>query len=140
MAWSKKDIEKLGLKHNLNENAAKNHVLPDKYYINNKISHEKEAIKTILWLYKREGKIKDFVEEHVFSTTRNFRFDWALPYLKLAVEYEGVFSKKSRHTTVNGFTMDCEKYNLAQLEGWKVLRYTALNYTDFENDLKKILK
>lgn len=139
MAWSKKDIENLKLKHNYHDHAVKSNVLDQKYVINGKISHEKEMIKTVLWYFKREGLIKEFVEELEFSETRKFRFDWAIPDLKLAIEYEGIFSKKSRHTTIQGFTDDCEKYNLAQLLGWKVLRYTAKNYQDFSRDLKKIL-
>lgn len=34
--------------------------------------------------------------------------------------------------------MDCVKYNLAQIEGWKVLRYTALNVIQIETDLEKL--
>jgi hypothetical protein len=51
-----------------------------------------------------------------------------------------VFGGKSRHTTVSGYTTDTEKYNLATVEGWRILRYTALNYKDLTDDLNKILK
>lgn len=139
MAWTKKDIEKLKLGNNLHENGKKSNVLSNKYLINGKISKEKETIKTVLWVLKREGFIKNYVEELQFHDVRKFRFDWALPYAKIAIEYEGLFSKKSGHTTPAGYTEDCEKYNLAQIEGWKVLRYTAINYTNLEKDLKKIL-
>lgn len=140
MAWTRNDIEKLKLGNNLHKNKPKSNVLDSKYIENGKISTEKEFIKTLLWVLKREGKIKNYVEEHQFHHVRKFRFDWAIIDLKIAIEYEGVFSKKSRHTTIKGFTMDCEKYNLAQIEGWIVLRYTAKNYRDLDNDLKKLLK
>ena len=140
MKWTENDIKKLNLSNNLHENENKSHVLDNKYNINGKISIEKQAIKTMLWVLKREGVIPDYTEELQFHKDRKFRFDWAIPSRYIAIEYEGIISKKSRHTTINGFTMDCEKYNLAQISGWKVLRYTAMNYKNLEKDLKKILK
>ncbi len=140
MGWTKRDIEKLKLSNNLHETEPKNNVLDQKYTINGKISHEKEAIKTVLWLLHRTGKIPKAVTEHRFHHERMFRFDWAFPDLMIAIEYEGLMSKKSGHTTIGGYTKDCEKYNLAQIEGWKVLRYTAVNYQNLERDLKKLIK
>lgn len=81
-----------------------------------------------------------YVLEYVFCKGRKFRFDWAIPALSIAIEYEGIMKGKSRHVTITGFTNDCEKYNIATKLGWKVLRYTAINYTDIENDLDNLLK
>lgn len=138
--WTEKDIKALKLGNNLHETEPKKNVLSNKYLINGKISHEKEAIKTVLWLLHREDFIEKAVEELQFSNERKFRFDWALPGVKLAIEYEGLMSQKSGHTTIGGYTKDCEKYNLAQIEGWTVLRYTAVNYKNLERDLKKYFK
>lgn len=72
----------------------------------------------------------DFVTEYRFHPVRKWRFDFAIPDSKIAIEYEGVFNpgnKVSRHTHVIGFSNDCEKYNEAALLGWKVLRFTALH-------------
>ena len=69
-----------------------------------------------------------FEAEYRFHDKRRFRFDVSIPEYRIAVEYEGIVSGKSRHTTLKGYTGDCEKYNLAVKEGWRVLRYTALNY------------
>jgi hypothetical protein len=80
-----------------------------------------------------------FVTEHRFHSTRKFRFDIAIMDHKVGIEFEGIMAAKSRHTTVTGYTMDTVKYNLAQIEGWKVLRYTVLNYTSFGNDILKII-
>jgi len=77
--------------------------------------------------------------EYRFHDLRKFRFDIAILDFKVGIEYEGLMSEKSRHTTIDGFTMDCIKYNLAQLNGWKVLRYTAKNYTGFGSDIHTIL-
>lgn len=152
MTWTIKDIEKLKLKSNLSDlknieganepKARKRGKRPSdklKTTLNGKVSIEKESIKKLLWWYKRQGLIADYVEELQFHDVRKFRFDWAIPDLKIAIEYEGLMSKKSGHTTIGGYTSDCTKYNLAQISGWKVLRYTAKNYRDLENDLKKIL-
>lgn len=65
-------------------------------------------------------------KEYSFHPTRKWRFDFAYPDLKIAFEYEGIFSVKSRHTSIKGFSNDCEKYNEAQLLGWKVYRFTAI--------------
>jgi hypothetical protein len=74
---------------------------------------------------------------------RKFRFDIAIPALKVAIEYEGIMTikggTKSRHTTNVGYSTDCEKYNLATVEGWRVLRYTALNYNNVYQDIHTII-
>lgn len=63
--------------------------------------------------------------EYVFHPTRLWRFDFAWPARKLAVEIEGGQWGGGRHTTGSGLQSDCEKINAAQLLGWMVLRYTT---------------
>ena len=79
-----------------------------------------------------------YEKEFKFLSDRKFRFDWAvfIGENKIAIEYEGIYSDKSRHTTMSGFVGDCEKYNLAVVNGWKVLRYTSGSEINLENDLK----
>lgn len=91
-------------------------------------------IKSVL---KRKGI--PFEVEWKFLTKRKFKFDLAILNFKCAIEYEGLMSKKSRHTTLTGYSKDCEKYNLAVINGWHVLRYTAMNYKDFESNLIEFL-
>lgn len=74
--------------------------------------------------------LPDPILEHKFSELRDFRFDYAWLDVKLAVEIEGGIYKKSRHTSPEGYSRDCDKYNLAQIEGWIVLRFTEINITD----------
>lgn len=93
----------------------------------------KTYIKLILKLFKTP-----FVEEHKFHPTRRFLFDWAIPERKIAIEYEGLMSAKSRHTTIKGYSKDTEKYNEAAKMGWVVLRYTALTYKNIREDLKEL--
>jgi very-short-patch-repair endonuclease len=80
----------------------------------------------------------NYVKEFVFTPDRKFRFDYAIPEMKIAIEYEGLFSEKSGHTTIEGYNKDCIKYNMAVLLGWKVLRYTAVNVGDILNDIQRI--
>jgi hypothetical protein len=79
-----------------------------------------------------------FVCEYQFAPYRKFRFDLAIPDLKIGIEYEGVISEKSGHTTIKGFTKDCQKYNLAVSLGWSVYRYTALNINELQILIKAI--
>ena len=87
----------------------------------------------------KEMKLK-FVTELVFAKPRRFRFDFALVDQMVAIEYEGIVSGKSRHTSITGYTKDTEKYNLAVVNGWRVLRYTALNHSNLKNDLESLLR
>jgi hypothetical protein len=80
-----------------------------------------------------------YESEYRFHSDRRFRFDFAIPDKKIAIEYEGLGYKKTGHTTSEGYTSNCEKYNLATSLGWKVYRYTYRNYKNFKNDLKAIL-
>jgi len=88
-------------------------------------------------------------KEFKFSE-RKFKFDFAIVVnakIKIAIEYEGLGLRtdksgnvdKSGHTSPTGYTSNCEKYNLATCLGWKLLRYTALNYKELERDLQKLL-
>lgn len=82
----------------------------------------------------------DYKTEFLFHPTRKWRFDYAFPQLKVAIEYEGIFGGgKSRHTTVTGYTEDADKYNQAQALGWKVFRYTAKNYQNLSRDLSEYI-
>ena len=70
------------------------------------------------------------VREHQFCA-RKWRFDFAWPERKLAVEVEGgTRSGKSRHSRGDGFEKDAAKYNRAARDGWTVLRYSTRMVTD----------
>lgn len=81
-----------------------------------------------------------FVQELKFHSIRKFRFDFAIPDLMIAIEYEGLNSEKSGHTTLVGYTEDCVKYNLAAIDGWSILRYTAVNVESLAKDLRELIK
>lgn len=63
------------------------------------------------------------VPEYRFSI-RRFRFDYALPDYKIAIEIQGGTWTQGKHVRGKGYQNDCEKLNLAQTLGWNVLWYT----------------
>lgn len=70
------------------------------------------------------------VREYPFHPTRKWRFDFAWPDVKVAVEIEGGIYKIGRHQRPEGFRKDCEKYNEATRLGWSVLRFTPSDLTE----------
>ena len=66
-----------------------------------------------------------YVREYRFHPVRRWRFDFAFPAQKVAVECEGGTWTNGRHTRGSGFEKDCHKYNAAAMEGWTVLRFTS---------------
>ncbi|MEZ5691169.1 MAG: hypothetical protein R3D71_05855 [Rickettsiales bacterium] len=66
-----------------------------------------------------------FEEEYKFHPGRRWRFDFAFPDRKLAVEVEGGIHGYGRHNRPQGYINDMEKYNAATSLGWKLLRFTT---------------
>lgn len=68
-----------------------------------------------------------FVREYRFHPTRKWRFDFADPERKLAVEIEGFGygGTAGRHQRIGGFTKDAEKYAEAAIAGWRLIRCTT---------------
>lgn len=81
-------------------------------------------------LMKAEGFTPD--AEYKFHDKRKWRFDFAFPHYKLAIEVEGGVWSNGRHTRGSGFVKDMEKYNAATELGWRILRYTPANLYNAE--------
>lgn len=64
----------------------------------------------------------EVVKEFQFHPTRRWRFDYAIPSHKIALEVEGGVFSKGRHTRGAGYIGDIEKYNEATRLGWRVVR------------------
>jgi very-short-patch-repair endonuclease len=70
-----------------------------------------------------------------FTTERRWRFDFAWPSHKIALEVEGGVWTSGRHTRGGGFLADCEKYNEAAALGWRLIRVQPkelANYTTID--------
>ena len=63
--------------------------------------------------------------EYRFHPTRKWRFDFAHVETMICIELEGGVWSGGRHVRGQGFISDCEKYNAAQLLGWRVFRFTT---------------
>jgi very-short-patch-repair endonuclease len=70
------------------------------------------------------------LREHRFAPPRKWRFDLCWPDRKLAVEVEGGQWVRGRHARPAGMRADCEKYNTALLDGWRVFRFVSDQVTD----------
>lgn len=62
--------------------------------------------------------------EFYFCTERQFRIDYAIPDLKIAIEQEGGIWMKgnSGHSSGTGIARDMEKNNLLVSKGWRLIR------------------
>lgn len=63
--------------------------------------------------------------EYRFHKKRKWRFDYAYPQYKVAIEREGGTWSYGRHNRPIGFKNDCEKYSHAAIAGWKIIRATT---------------
>ncbi len=80
------------------------------------------AIEEIFALHCKAHKIA-IEREYRFHPTRKWRFDAAIPALKIAIEIEGGVWTNGRHTRGSGAIADMEKYNEAAKLGWFVYRF-----------------
>lgn len=87
--------------------------------------HTASTLEAELSLHLRATGIPAPLTEYKFHPKRKFRADFAWPEFMLLVEVEGGQYIRGRHQSPKGFEADCEKYNLAALEGWVVLRFTT---------------
>jgi very-short-patch-repair endonuclease len=71
--------------------------------------------------------ISGFVREYRFHPVRKWRFDFANPERRLAVEIEGFGAggTAGRHQRFSGFSKDAEKYAEAAIAGWRLIRCTT---------------
>ena len=68
--------------------------------------------------------------EFHFSEDRGWRFDFAYPARRIAIECEGGTRSGGRHVRGQGYEEDCRKYNAAVLDGWQILRFTGAMIED----------
>ena len=78
-----------------------------------------------LKLLQSRFKGVEIEKEFRFHETRRWRFDYAFPTLKIAVEVDGGVWTGGRHINPAGYINDMEKLNNAAAMGWLVLRITT---------------
>lgn len=66
----------------------------------------------------------DCVKEFKFHPVRKWRFDFAIPEYKIAIEIDGGVWTYGRHNRSTGYIADMEKFNAAASLGWVVLKFT----------------
>ena len=72
-----------------------------------------------------------FMTEYSVPRPRLYRFDFALPDLMMAVEYEGGVGQQTvAHSSVSGIIRDIEKHRLATMLGWMLLRFHSKEVRD----------
>ena len=74
----------------------------------------------------RAAKLPEPVRELRFAASlkRRFRFDFAWPEHMVACEVDGATWSGGRHSRGSGIERDAEKYSIAAVLGWRVLRVT----------------
>lgn len=97
-----------------------------------------------LVLICRAHKLPEPVPEFEFAIEvgRKFRFDYAWPIHRVAVEIDGGIWKKGggAHSHPANIERDIEKGNLAVILGWRVLRYAPEDLSAAIPDLRGLLK
>ena len=88
-----------------------------------RVREDKKGVFLYYWKVLFPGSILP-VPEYEFAPGRKWRFDWAFPDRKIAVEVEGGNWGNGRHTRGKGYEDDCEKYNAAVAAGWSLFRFT----------------
>jgi very-short-patch-repair endonuclease len=103
--------------------------------------------KHVLWM---EEALTDWCKEkgytlkteHRFNPTRKYKFDFAILELMIACEFEGGIWMKGggAHSRPAAIERDIHKYNLAQSDGWDVLRFHSNTYRTVIEELEKHIK
>lgn len=84
----------------------------------------KQSVRDVFTVICKTDLKVECVKEFKFHPVRKWRFDYAIPEHKIALEVEGGVWTGGRHISPKGFLGDIEKYNTATLMGWRVFRTT----------------
>lgn len=99
-------------------------------------SHLEQRFELVIRDYQLPEPIREF-------NFHGFRFDFAWPVIKLALEIDGgTFMKQGGHACGVRYQKDCTKNNIAQLNGWAVLRADSkmVNEPEFAEHVKEMIR
>ncbi len=118
--------------HNRNKKGRWSTKIPDKYL-------DSELEKAFYLAWKAQYPKHMPAREYRFHTSRMFRFDFAWPTKKIAVETQGM---GPGHFSLPGMTADCEKGLEALLLNWRVVYLTStfLQDKNMPTTLRKIAR
>ena len=90
-----------------------------------KIKREHLQRKFVHW-WVLFGGDENIVSEYKFHESRKWRFDFALPSIKVAIEINGgTYQERGGHNWGKHMVGDYEKWNAATMMGWRVLLFTS---------------
>lgn len=98
------------------------------------ISYLEQQFERVITRYKLPQPVREY-------KFKQWRYDFAWPKLKVAVEIDGGTFFGGDHVRGKGYQRDCMKNNAAQLEGWSVLRADRemVDSAEFAVVVKKML-
>ena len=96
--------------------------------------------KIVFAVWKKAG-LPQAVAEHVFCAGRKWRFDFAFPKERVAVEVQGGVFTGGRHTRGAALVAEYEKWRAAAMLGWRILPCVPqqIYSVKFANEVKAAL-
>lgn len=82
-------------------------------------------LESLLYWHIRADSLPEPEQQYRFDDSRRWRFDFAWPSCKVAVEVNGGEWSEGRHSRGAGMAGDYEKLNAATIAGWRVLQFTG---------------
>lgn len=92
--------------------------------LKSKKTRQKQPKYDAFCLLLRQHLGAEVVAEHRFHPTRMWRFDYAIPSHRIAIEIDGGVWQLGRHNRPKGYIADLDKFNHAAALGWRVLKFT----------------
>ena len=92
--------------------------------LKSKKTRQKQPKYDAFCLLLRQHLGAEVVAEHRFHPTRMWRFDYAIPSHRIAIEIDGGVWQIGRHNRPKGYIADLDKFNNAAALGWRVLKFT----------------
>lgn len=81
-----------------------------------------------------------WIPEFRFDSVRKFKFDYGHLKYKIAIEIEGGIYTGTGHAKTKRYLSDLEKYNMAALRGWLLLRYAHGQENLIVNDVRRAVQ
>jgi len=84
----------------------------------------RESLTRLFLAHWQRNELPELQTEYHFHPHRLWRFDYALPDHKIAIEIDGGTRQQGRHNRAEGYAKDAEKINAATGLGWRVFRFS----------------